>query len=334
MSIMEQIKAEAKPWRKNIAMLIDADARMLQGAVQIMQAGFATVTLLGKKSSIHKLASEHQINLGLMPIVDVTTDYRTRTMVNRLLSDKKCGGVDNFERAMHLLTSNPAVFAMMFVEAGYADGLILGNTCAYASIAELAGHIVGFKKGHTRISSTTIMHTNTPEYGKQGTLFFSDCEVVKNPTSEELAQIAIGTADLAEKVFGIGVPRVSLLSFSSKGSASDPLVDKVVAACEVVKNSHVAHKIDGELQLDASIVPSVAKSKAPQSDVAGKANVLIFPDLNAANIGCNLVKLFGRAEAFGPLLIGAAKPVQRVPDEYSVDDLVNLAAFTAVESTL
>ncbi len=334
MSIMEQIKAEAKPWRKNIAMLIDADARMLQGAVQVMDAGFATVTLIGKKSEICQLAAANNISLQHMPIVDVATDYRLRRLVTCCLNNKNQSQVTNYDRAVEVLTTNPTIFAMMFVAAGYADGLIVGNSYQYATIAEVAAQLIGLKKGSSVVASTTIMHTKTPEYGQQGTLFFSDCEIVKNPTAEELADIAVNTADLADKVFGIGVPRVSLLSFSSKGSAKDPLVDKVVAAYNLVKEKHVVHKIDGELQLDASIVPSVAKSKAPQSDVAGKANVLIFPDLNAANIGCNLVNLFGSAQAFGPLLLGVAKPVQRVPDEYSVDDLVNLIAITAVESTL
>ncbi|WP_298703267.1 phosphate acyltransferase [uncultured Veillonella sp.] len=334
MNMMEQIKAEAKPWRKNIAMLIDADARMLQGAAQIIDAGFATVTLIGKKQEILQLAAANHIAVQHMTIVDVATDYRLRSLANSCLKNKGQAQGLGYERAIELLTTNPAIFALMFVAAGHADGLIVGNSYKYSTIAEAATQIIGLKKGQSAIASTTIMHTKTPEYGQQGVLFFSDCEVVKNPTAEQLADIAINTADLAEKVFGIGVPRVSLLSFSSKGSASDPLVDKVVNAYNIVKEKHVVHKIDGELQLDASIVPSVAKSKAPQSDVAGKANVLIFPDLNAANIGCNLVKLFGSAQAFGPLLIGAAKPVQRVPEEYSVEDLVNLAAITAVESTL
>ena len=177
-----------------------------------------------------------------------------------------------------------------------------------------------------------FMFTSKKEYGDDGMLVFSDCGVLPNPTSEQLADIAESTVEKARKVVGMADPRVSMLSFSTKGSASTPEVDKVVEAVNILKERNVDFKFDGELQLDASIVPSVAEKKAPGSNVAGKANILIFPDLQAANIGYKLVQRFSGADALGPLIQGLAKPVHDLSRGCSAQDVVDVAAIAAVES--
>lgn len=333
MKMLNQIRAKAKPWRRNIAILVSDDVKMLQGAVEIEEAGFASITLIGDKTNIQNQMTKLSVDSSALTIVDCKTDFRVRPLVHSLMETSLATSL-TFDEAYALVTTNPVVFSALFVKCGFADGLIVGDSVSYEELAKIGEAIVGLRKNTCSVSSTSIMLTNTPEYGEKGLLFFGDCHVNPCPTPEELCDAAISTVRLARAVFQEAEPKVSLLSFSTKGSAKDPLVDKVVATYDRLKAKQVDFKFDGELQLDASIEPSVGYSKAPGSVVAGEANILIFPDLQAGNIGFNIVKVLGNATVFGPFLQGLAKPIHRVPDCFTVEDLVNFAAVVAVESTL
>ena len=236
------------------------------------------------------------------------------------------------EKADATMKGDCLFFGAMLVRLGEVDGMVAGSACPTANVLRAALQVVGTKPGLKTVSSTMVMFTNKKEYGDDGVLIFSDCGVLPNPTSEQLADIAESTVEKARKVVGMADPRVSMLSFSTKGSASTPEVDKVVEAVNILKERNVDFKFDGELQLDASIVPSVAERKAPGSEVAGKANILIFPDLQSANIGYKLVQRFADAEAIGPLIQGLAAPIHDLSRGCSAQDIVEVAAIAAVES--
>ena len=195
-------------------------------------------------------------------------------------------------------------------------------------------HVVGTKPGLKTVSSSMIMITNTPEYGENGVLIFGDCGVIPKPTSEQLADIAISSAEKARSLVDIKEPKVAMLSFSTYGSASSEDVTRVQEAVEILKSRNVDFKFGGELQFDAAVVPEVSRKKAPNSEVKGEANILIFPDLGAGNIGYKIAQRLAKAEALGPLIQGLAKPIHDLSRGCSVQDIVNVAAITAVESEL
>ena len=236
------------------------------------------------------------------------------------------------EKAHATMTGDALFFGAMLVRLGLADGMVAGSASPTANVLRAAIQVVGTQAGLKTVSSSMLVITDKKEYGDDGLLIFSDCGVIPNPTSEQLADIAESSVGKARSVAGMKEPRVSFLSFSTKGSASSPEVDKVVAAVEDLKGRNVDFAFDGELQLDASIVPSVAERKAPGSQVAGKANILIFPDLQAANIGYKLVQRFAGATAIGPIIQGLAKPIHDLSRGCSVSDIVDLCAIAAVEA--
>ena len=223
-------------------------------------------------------------------------------------------------------------FGAMLVHLGVVDGMVAGSASPTANVLRAALQVVGTKPGLKTVSSSMFVFSDKKQYGDDGMLVFSDCGVIPNPTSEQLADIAMSSVEKARKVGNMANPRVSFLSFSTKGSASSPEVDKVVAAVEMLKERNVDFDFDGELQLDASIEPSVAERKAPGSKVAGKANILIFPDLQAANIGYKLVQRFAGATALGPLIQGLAAPIHDLSRGCFATDIVDVVAIAAAES--
>lgn len=225
------------------------------------------------------------------------------------------------------------MYGMIMAKLGLIDVLITPKQIPYDEFAAVAKSIVGCKDSVKTVTSTHMMGTHT-DYGQDGVLFFSDCEIIKNPTHEQLADIAIATTELAEKIFGSKKAKTSLLSFSTKGSAKDPLVDKVVKAGQEIERRRCRFHFDYELQLDASIEVSVGQRKAPKSDVAGYANVLIYPDLQAANIGRQLVSSFGDAKTVGPILLGLRIPIYQLPECYTGEDLFLLTTVGIISSTL
>lgn len=330
MNILEKVIKDARPWKKKVALVVDDRPTFFEGVKMLQSAGVGQLQLIGHKPTILERLESHGISVGCMDILDIRDDYRTRTVVGalrRYMADAVAGSPEAF------LCAHPNVYGLLCVQLGLTDVLIGDRSCSYEELALLGKSIVGCKEGVYTVTSTNILLTKAKQYGAEGALFFSDCAVVKNPTAEELADIAISTAALSEKVFGHLKSRVSLLSFSTKGSAKDPLVDKVIAAGAVLEKKKVQFHVDCELQLDASIDMTVGARKAPNSTVAGHANVLIFPDLHAANIGYNLVNVFGDAPVIGPILLGLKRPVYRLPENYSGADMVLLSAVGIISST-
>ncbi|MBS6383478.1 MAG: phosphate acetyltransferase [Veillonella dispar] len=319
MDLIQKLKDQVKPLGKKIVLPEYKDERVLKATEIILKEGFVTPVLVGNPAEIAEAAKAVGVSIEGAEIIDPANYDRYQEMVDTFVE----------LRAKKGMTPEKADATM---KGDCLDGMVAGSGCPTANVLRAALQVVGTKPGLKTVSSSMFMFTSKKEYGDDGMLVFSDCGVLPNPTSEQLADIAESTVEKARKVVGMADPRVSMLSFSTKGSASTPEVDKVVEAVNILKERNVDFKFDGELQLDASIVPSVAEKKAPGSNVAGKANILIFPDLQAANIGYKLVQRFSGADALGPLIQGLAKPVHDLSRGCSAQDVVDVAAIAAVES--
>ena len=229
------------------------------------------------------------------------------------------------------MTTEPRFFGCMMVRLGDADGLVAGSNSPTADVLRAAIQVIKTAPGVKTVSSTFVMETADGKFGDNGLILFADCAVNPEPNAEQLADIAQSTAATAASVVGLD-PRVAMLSFSTMGSAKHPLVDKVQEACQILKDRNVDFAFDGEMQADAAIVEAIGAKKAPESKVAGKANVLVFPDLQAGNIGYKLVQRFAGADAHGPIVQGLAKPVNDLSRGCSVEDIANLVAITATQN--
>ncbi len=331
MELISNIKEQLKPLGKRVAMPEYQDSRVVLAAAQIVKEGFATPVVIGPEAGIKEVATAAGVTTEGFEIIDPATTPLLDEMVAEFVRLREKKGMTP-EAAKETMLTSDVFFGAMLVRLGHADAMIGGSSRPTADILRAAIQVVGMAPGLKTVSSSMLMFTKTPQYGNDGFLVFGDCGVIPNPTAEQLADIACSAVDKARKVAGLTDPRVALLSFSTKGSASSPEVEKVVEAVEILKSRNVDFDFDGELQLDASIVPSVAERKAKDSKVAGKANILIFPELEAANIGYKLVQRFGGAEALGPLIQGLAKPVHDLSRGCSVQDIVDVAAIACIES--
>ena len=328
MSFIESIKERAKQNKKRIVLPETMDRRVLEAAEKIIREDIADIILIGKEEEI--VENSKGLDISGAKIINPFTSDLTEELTLEFVEIRKNKGL-TYDEAKKLLLEDYAYFACMLVKTGRADGVVSGACHSTANTLRPALQIIKTKPGTMLVSAFFLMVVPDCVYGNNGVFVFADSGLVQNPNSEELAAIAKSSAESFELLVG-SEPSVAMLSHSTKGSASHPDVDKVVSAVKIAKERYPQYKIDGELQLDAAIVPEVAATKAQDSKVAGHANVLIFPDLDAGNIGYKLVQRLAKAEAYGPVTQGIAAPVNDLSRGCNVDDIVGVVAITAVQA--
>ena len=331
MAFIEEIKNRAKNDIKTIILPESEDKRVLEAASKVINQGFAKVILLGDKNRILENSNKYDINLDGVDIINPLTSEKKEEYKQKLYELRKNKGM-TLEQAEELL-KEPIYFGMMMLkdENSKVDGLVSGAAHSTANTLRPALQILKTKPGTKLVSAFFVMCVPDCEYGENGTFIFGDSGLNQNPTADELSEIAISSSRSFEQLVQKEA-KVAMLSYSTKGSAKSELTEKVIEATKLVKEKESNLMVDGELQLDAAIVPEIAASKAPDSPLKGEANVLIFPDLDAGNIGYKLVQRLAKAEAYGPLCQGIAKPVNDLSRGCSADDIVGVVAITAVQA--
>lgn len=331
MNFIETIKERAKNNIKKIILPETMDKRVLNAASICTKEKIADIVLIGKEDEIISLAKEDNIDLEGIKIINPFTDSLTDELVSDFYELRKAKGM-TLEEARHTLLDDYMYYACMLVYKGLADGIVSGACHSTANTLRPALQIIKTSPDSKLVSAFFLMVVPNCEYGYNGTFVFGDSGLEQNPTPEKLAAIAASSSSSFELLTGEKAV-TALLSHSTKGSAKHADVDKVLEALEIAKKEYPEYNIDGELQLDAAIVPSVAASKAPDSKVAGHANVLIFPDLDAGNIGYKLVQRLAKAEAYGPITQGIRKPVNDLSRGCTTEDIVGVVAITSVQAS-
>ena len=331
MSFIDEIKRRAKQDIKTIILPEAEDIRILKATEKVIQEGYAKIILLGNKEKIEKTAKENNINIKEAEIIEPINSKNYSKYVELLYNLRKEKGMTK-EKAEELVKDS-VYYGMLMLkdEESHADGLVSGAIHSTSDTLRPALQILRTAPETRLVSAFFVMVVPNCEYGEKGTFIFADSGLNANPNEEELAEIAISSSKSFEQLVQ-KEPKVAMLSYSTHGSAKSALVQKVVDATEKVKEKAPNLRVDGELQLDAAIIPEIAKMKAPTSPLKGEANVLIFPDLNTGNIGYKLVQRLGKAEAYGPLCQGIAKPVNDLSRGCSSDDVAGVVAITAVQA--
>lgn len=327
MNLLDDLIKKAKENIQRIVFPEGTEQRTLAAADRLLRDGVAKIILLGSTTEIQKVAKElGLLHIGKAKIID-PKEHDKKEIYTQLLTELRKKKGMTYEQASQLV-EDPLYLGCLMIKAGDADGEIAGAKNTTGDVLRPALQIIKTSPGVKVVSGAFIMFTQTPQYGENGLLLFADCAVMPNPNAEELASIAIASAQTMRSMVNVE-PHIAMLSFSTKGSAEHEMVDKVREATRIVKENNPELQIDGELQADAAIVPSVGASKAPGSPIAGKANILVFPTLEAGNIGYKLVQRLGNAEAVGPVLQGMAAPVNDLSRGCSVEDIYNMVAITA-----
>ncbi len=330
MAFIDEIKKKARAVKKTIVLPESMDRRTWEAVETVLKEDIANVVVLGTPEEVE--ANSKGLEVSGATVINPNTSDKLDEYVDALVELRKNKGMTP-EEARRLLTTDYMFYACMMLKSGAADGIVSGACHSTANTLRPALQIVKTKPGSKIASAFFVMDVPNCEYGENGTFVFGDCGLNQNPTPEELAVIAVSSAESFKFLVG-AEPKVAMLSHSSKGSAKHADVDKVAEATRIAKELAPELKLDGELQADAAMVPSVGASKAPGSDVAGQANVLIFPDLDAGNIGYKLVQRLAKAEAYGPMLQGIAKPVNDLSRGCSASDIVGVVAITAVQAQM
>lgn len=329
MTLIEDIRAKAKLQGKHIVLAEGTEKRTVAAAAILVKEGICQVTLVGPEAEVKKVAAENGADLTGVNIVDPATSEWFEDFAQTYCKLREKKGM-TIERATETMKKE-LYFGVMMVYKNYVDGMVAGAKNTTGDVLRPGFEIIKTKPGISAVSGTFVMITPKKEFGEDGILLFADCAVNPNPTADQLAEFAYCTAQTAKDIAGFAEPRVAMLSFSTKGSAKHELVDKVSEATRIAKEKYPELLIDGEMQLDAAIVPSVGASKAPGSPVAGRANILVFPDLQAGNACYKAVQRFSGAEAVGPILQGMNKPVNDLSRGCSVEDIVNTVAMVCCQ---
>ena len=327
MAIIDVLKEKAKADKKTIVLPESEDRRTYEAAAKILKEGLANIILVGTDEDVKKHGEG--LDLTGIQVVDPATSDKTAAYIDKLVELRSKKGMTP-EQAKEILLNQYLYYGVMMVKMGDADGMVSGACHSTADTLRPCLQILKTKPGTKLVSAFFLMEVPNCEFGENGTFVFADCGLNQDPNPEELAAIAASSAESFRSLVG-AEPKVAFLSHSTKGSAKHALVDKVVEATKIAREQNPDLKLDGEMQLDAAIVPSVGEAKAPGSEVAGHANVLIFPNLDAGNIGYKLVQRLAKAEAYGPVTQGIAAPVNDLSRGCSADDIVGVVAITAVQ---
>jgi len=331
MAFLDKVIEIAKKDVQTIVLPETYDSRTIEATHKILEQGIANIILVGNKDEV--LANAGEFNLEGAQFINPETFEDLEKMAAALAELRKSKGMTIDEAKALLLKKDYLFFGCMLVKMGYAGGMVAGASNSTANVLRAALQVIKTAPNAKIVSAAFIMEVPNCEYGEEGVFLFGDCALNPNPNAEELANIAISTADTFRAIVG-AEPHVSILSFSTKGSANHADVDKVVEATKLAKEMAPELSLDGELQFDAAIVPAIGEKKAPDSTVAGKANCIIFPDLDAGNIGYKLVQRLAKANAYGPVSQGLAMPVNDLSRGCYADDIVGTVALTALQAQM